>query len=183
MKRVVRKAFLNFEKEEEFLNEMSAKGWALIDYSWCKYVFEDAPKGEYIYRIELLEKPVEHPESQNYIEFMEETGVELVDTYNRWVYFRKKASDGAFDIYSDIDSRIRHYRRIRVLFSAILGLNLFMGALSVFFGSLASAVGQPEFNTYVSILSFSVVALLLIFLVLPLTRKIDALEKEKAIRE
>ena len=49
MKHIVRKAYVDYEKEE-----MSAKGAALTNYSWCKYTFEDTPKGEYIYRIELL---------------------------------------------------------------------------------------------------------------------------------
>lgn len=69
MKLVIRKAFFDFEKEEKFLNDMSANGLALTDYSWCKYVFEDAPKNEYIYRLELLETPFSHPKSQEYIQW------------------------------------------------------------------------------------------------------------------
>ncbi len=48
---VVRKLFWDFEKEEQWLNEMSAKGMALTHYSWCKYVFTDSPKNGI--RIEL----------------------------------------------------------------------------------------------------------------------------------
>lgn len=33
MKHIVRKAYWNYEKEEKRLNEMSAKGMALTDYS------------------------------------------------------------------------------------------------------------------------------------------------------
>ncbi len=109
MKYTVWKAFFDYEKEEKYLNEMAAKGLALTDYSWCRYVFEDALKGEYVYRIELLENPVNHAESQNYIiRFMEEAGIEFVTSYNRWIYLRKKTADGKFDIYSDIASKIKH---------------------------------------------------------------------------
>jgi len=45
---------------------------------------------------------------------MEESGVEAIATWYCWVYFRKKAVDGPFDIYSDIDSRITHYKRISI---------------------------------------------------------------------
>ena len=41
MKQVVWKAYYNYEKEENWLKEMSAKGMALISYSWCRYVLED----------------------------------------------------------------------------------------------------------------------------------------------
>ena len=97
MKYVIHKAIWNYEKEEQWLNEMSAKGLAFTDYSWCRYVFTDAPAGQYIYRIELLENMPTHPESQSYLRFLEESGVEFVSSYMRWVYLRKPASDGAFD--------------------------------------------------------------------------------------
>jgi len=55
------KAFLDYEKEEKWLNEMVAKGFAMTAYSWCHYTFENCVPGEYIYRIELLEHSVNHP--------------------------------------------------------------------------------------------------------------------------
>ena len=119
MKSVIRKAYFNYENEEKWLNEMSAKGFALTDYSWCRYVFTDCEPGEYIYRLELLENLPSHPESMKYIRFMEENDVEFVASYSRWVYFRKKASNGAFDIYSDTDSKIKHYNRINRLFLSV----------------------------------------------------------------
>jgi hypothetical protein len=183
MKHIVRKAYLDFEKEERFLNEMSANGLALTNYSWCKYVFEDAPKGEYIYRLQILEKPIDDPESQKYIQFMEETGTELAASYNRWVYFRRKAADGDFKIYSDLDSKLKHYKRIRLLFSIIAAANLLIGLYNWFVGNYEDSMGYLPINTFVSILSFAVVALLLIFLILPLTNKITVMEKEKDVQE
>ncbi|MFF2445490.1 DUF2812 domain-containing protein [Neobacillus sp. NPDC058068] len=183
MKRVIRKIFVDFEKEEKFLNEMSANGLALTKYSFSKYVFEDAPKGEYIYRLELLEHPVDHLESQEYIQFMEEMGAEHVTSYHRWVYFRKKAADGEFTIYSDNDSKLKHYKRIMLLFWFVIGLNMFIGLLNLFLGNLISSTGRPPINSYLSIVSFSFVVLLLLFLVIPLRKKIDKLENEKKIRE
>ncbi|WP_462410845.1 DUF2812 domain-containing protein [Neobacillus sp. Marseille-QA0830] len=183
MKHVIRKLFYDFEKEERFINDMSANGMALIDYSWCKYVFEEAPKGEYIYRLELLEHPANHPESQNYIQFMEDTGAELVASYHRWAYFRRKAADGEFTIYSDLDSKLQHYKRIMTLFAAVAGLNFLIGILNLFLGNLSATTGRPPINTYMSILSFSVAALLLIFIILPLNKKIENLRSDKGIHE
>lgn len=90
MKTIIRKAYWNYEKEEKWLNEMSANGFALTDYFWCRYVFTDCEPGEYIYRIELLEYLPTHPVSQKYLRFMEENGVEYVASTTRWVFFRKK---------------------------------------------------------------------------------------------
>jgi len=113
MKTYLWKFFADYEKEEKWLNEMAAKGLALTDYSTLRYTFEECEPGEYIYRIEYLENRGRHPETIHYIRFMEDSGIEHIATFrNTWVYFRKKAADGAFEIYSDIESRIRHYQRI-----------------------------------------------------------------------
>lgn len=183
VKYIVRKAYFDYEKEEKYLNSMSAKGLALTDYSWCRYVFEDAPRGEYIYRIELLENPVNHPESQNYIRFMEETGIEFVASYNRWVYFRRKAADGAFDIYSDIDSKIKHFKRIRALFSLGMVLGIIAGCINLLLEYTVDTEGIPPMNLYTAIYTLTISALLFIFLVIPVSKRIRALKKEKEIRE
>ena len=57
MRKIIKKMFWawEFEKEEKWLNEMSAKGLALVDYSWCRYSFEENEPGEYTNKIQLLE--------------------------------------------------------------------------------------------------------------------------------
>ena len=90
MRTVIRKLFWvwDFEKEEQWLNEMAAKGLALVGVGFCRYEFEDCTPGEYSFRLELLDNRPEHPESRKYISFVEETGAEQVGSYHNWVYFR-----------------------------------------------------------------------------------------------
>jgi len=127
MKKVIWKYFMNYEKEEVWLNEMSAKGFAFTDFFLCRYLFEESKPGEYIYRIELLENSPTHQKSRQYIKFMSENGVEHISSWISWVYFRKKAEHGPFDIYSDIDSRIAHYKRIGMLFLCIAIAEMCLG--------------------------------------------------------
>lgn len=182
METIIRKAFWKYEKEEAWLNAMSAKGMALTRYTWCKYFFEDCEPGEYIYRIELLENLPSHPISKDYIEFMEETGVECVTSYMRWVYFRKKAEDGSFDIYSDIDSRISHYKRI-VSFLGIIGLmNLMMGVINFHGAFMSLSEYGTKFPLGLNSLNW-IVGGILIGLCIPYFHKISRLEKEKLLRE
>ncbi|MBC8062671.1 MAG: DUF2812 domain-containing protein [Clostridiaceae bacterium] len=49
MKHTIYKAYWNYEKEEKWINEMSAKGLALTDHSLFKYVFTEIPNNEYIH--------------------------------------------------------------------------------------------------------------------------------------
>lgn len=64
MKRIIRKAYINYEKEEQWLNKMCSEGFALIDYSWCKYTFEECKPNRYIYRLEMLKNHSNNIERQ-----------------------------------------------------------------------------------------------------------------------
>ena len=112
MSKSVWKAFYDYQKEERWLNEMSAKGYALTNYTWMHYRFEDSAPGEYIYRIELLDKDVTQKDSIDYIAFLKQSGVEYVTSYMRWVYLRKKAADGPFEVYSDNASKLAYINRV-----------------------------------------------------------------------
>lgn len=114
-----------FDKEERWLNEMAAKGLALVDASLCKYTFEETQPGEYGLRLELLENVPGHVESQHYIRFVEESGAEYLGSVNRWVYFRKPKAQGSFELYSDYASRLAHMKRISVLSLVLVAILLF----------------------------------------------------------
>jgi hypothetical protein len=179
MKHIIHKAYWNYEKEEKWLNEMSAKGLALTDYCWIRYVFEETESAEYVYRIQLLEHWATHPESQKYIDFIESTGAECVATYMRWVYFRKKAADGPFELYSDIPSKIRHYRLVRAFWVGLAVLEYFAGISNVCIGAV-----QPAAMTNL-VLGCFVTALGVGFtlMIISLSRKIHVLKKRQRIVE
>ena len=179
MKHIVYKIFWNYEKEEKWLNERSARGLALLDYCWIRYVFEDSEPGEYIYRIQLLENLVSHPKSREYIDFVEGLGAECVATYLRWVYFRKKSADGPFELHSDIASKIRHYKLVRAFWAAFAILEYSAGIFNIVTGftppvSLANA----ELGCLVVALGVGFTAM-----VASLTKKIVALKKQQQIVE
>lgn len=109
MRTIVHKTFAiwNYDKEEKWLNEMAARGLALVSVSLCRYEFEDCNPGEYEVRLEMLDRRCSHPMSRKYVEFVEETGAENVGCFGKWVYFRKKKEEGSFALFSDNTARIR----------------------------------------------------------------------------
>ncbi len=151
MRRTIRKLFWvwNFDKEEKWLNEMAAKGLGLVAIGFCKYTFEESTPSEYNIRLELLENVPTHLESEQYIKFVEETGAEYLGSYLRWVYFRKKRSDGEFNLYSDCNSRIKHLNRILTLLTALLFLTIPNGINNIW---LYLATGAPWINLSLGIL-------------------------------
>lgn len=93
MKKEIKKAFLDFDKEEQWLNEQGQNGLMLLNYYNGTYEFEDVNPTKYLYKIEI-------PKKQNrsdYYEFLEELGITVVANYAGRVYLRKNENDGAFD--------------------------------------------------------------------------------------
>lgn len=127
MRRTVRKWFWvwDFDKEERWLNEMAAKGLALVSVGWCRYDFEDSLPGEYRVALEMPEAYPGTAEGQKYVEFVESTGAEHVGTLNRWIYFRRKACDGGFEMFSDNASKVKHLTRIMRFILFFNALNLY----------------------------------------------------------
>jgi len=126
MKKVMLRVFWiwQFEKEEKWLNEMSAKGLQLRSTTLFIYTFDVGLPGEYVYRLELLDNRLPFSEKEKYIHFVEDTGAECTTRWFNWIYFRKKAAEGEFDLFSDVDSRIKHINRVLSIASVVMILNI-----------------------------------------------------------
>ncbi len=154
-----------FEKEEEWLNEMASNGWVLDEVGFCRYTFTRCAPGEYTVRTEM------HSYDESYIRFMEETGAEYVGRMMTWIYFRKKTEDGVFDLYSDIDSKIAHLDRIGKLLGIIGAANLAIGVVN----SLNPSIRLGWINL--------LCATLLMYALGRIHGKKAALEKERELHE
>lgn len=187
MKKIIWKAYYDYEKEENWLNEMAAKGLAMTNYSWCRYVFEECEPNEYTYRLELLDNLATHTISQRYIDFLEDSGVEQVASYLRWIYLRKKTSEGTFDVYTDIDSKIMHNKRIYKFWITFMIIELAIG-----FSNISIGLANMKFNEGLLLLiNINLICGILLVLMgvhflrlgLPIRKKIKNLEREQLIRE
>ena len=115
----------DFEREELWLNEMAAQGWALSRVGWCTYTFERTEPGEYEVRLECRKA------DDAYISFVQETGAEYIGRVFMWIYFRRRSELGAFELNGDLDSRIRMLNTINRFILPIGLLNLGMGLINV----------------------------------------------------
>lgn len=126
---------LYYDKDEEtaFLNDMSQKGYALTGFFAGFYHFDRCEPGKYIYQIDITEGLWRV--SSDYREFMQDMDVEIVCLWGPWVILRKKAQDGPFVLYTDVESSIEHYRKIRMMFKICAALEIVF-----FFIEVASAL-------------------------------------------
>ena len=149
-----------FEKEEQWLNEMAQSGWLLDGVGFCRYEFLSCEPGTYTVRLEMRD------DDPAYLELMAETGAEYVGRMVKWIYFRKPVERGTFDIFSDMDSRIAHLKRIARMLAIIGGANLLIGLVNHDLG-------------WINLLC----AALLAYGLGRFHGKIEALQKERTIRE
>lgn len=162
--------------------------WSILGPVMCS---KRALRGSIFTGLSLLEK--DPKEAAGYLQFMEETGAERVPSgtptkanrafmNQRWVFFRRKASEGPFQIYTDADSKIKHYQRIYKVYLSLAFMELIIGSLNLMLIMLNTSSNIYKINLVVGV-SVVILGLLFIWLSLPIRRKIARLQQEKLIRE
>ena len=101
-----------------------------------------------------------------------ETNAEYVGRMGcQWLFFRKKAEQGRFDIFSDLDSRIKHLNKISKVLSIIALGNLVIG--------LANSFSTAASFAWINLLCAS----LLTYALGRIHGKKESLEKDRLILE
>ena len=169
-RKTIRKWFWvwDFDKEEEWLENMARNGWVLDGVAFCTYHFIKTEPGEYSVRLQYL--PIAE-ENTDYTNLLEESGAVRVGRMVQWVYYRKKTADGPFRLFSDLDSRITHLDKIAKLMLIVAVANLLIGVVNSHNPSISLG--------WINLL----VASLVTYGVGRIHGKKEALEKERLFRE
>lgn len=173
------KPFWNIEKCERWMNDMCAKGYAVTKKAWIISTLEPCQPGEYIYRAQIMEFSPFSAKKKEYISFIEETGAELVSRHPLYCFFRKKAADGPFDLFSDAKSRLRQYKR---LFSLFLCFFLLLLLPYAYLNYLFIQSGRP-FMDHLILLPFLVIAVLIGSVSLNFFKAMQRAREEIRVRE
>ncbi len=96
----------------------------------------------------------------------------------RWVYLRKNKAYGEFELFSDIDSKIKHYKRLFTLFIAIMLLNVPSGI-----SNMTMVLSTKNVANLVLGFLNSFIGVVCIYVCIIWAKKIKKLEREKLIRE
>ena len=127
------------DKETTWINEMAAQGYALTGYCLGFYKFEECEPGKYTYQIDFGDKMFSVDE--NYREFMDENNIEIVSIWGYWIFLRKLAKDGEFELYTDVDSSIEHYTKILKMFKVVTIVELICFMVEVLGAMQGVAIG------------------------------------------
>lgn len=167
----MRKFRLYFDKdtEQDWIMEMSNQGWAFQTFFLGVYTFKTSEPGEYTYQIDLLDDWT--GDKKDFSEFMEDSGVEVVAQWYRWVYLRKKTVDGPFEMYTDIESKIMQYKRIKNFFSIALILEFI-----IFIVEFMAAIRTRKTIFVIITILIGLIVFILFHNVLKCKEKIEELE-------
>lgn len=126
MKKSIFRFFVDYEKEEQWINDMADQGWHLKRAFIGYFIFEQGPPGKYIYRNELI-----IGKSKDYFEFLTSMHIEYVTKNGAWAYYRKKAVEGTFELLSDHQSKLNYLRWVRNMMLVFAGFGIFAGCMNI----------------------------------------------------
>lgn len=152
--------YFDTDKEAEWLNEMSRQGYALTGFCMGFYSFDRCAPGEYVYQIDFTEGMFRV--STDYREFMADAGVEIVCLWGRWVFLRKRACEGQFKLYTDVESSIGYYTKSRNFYRLMLVLEalcLLMEVPGVFGGNAVAWMAVCAISLLVLVLLREIIRL------------------------
>ena len=74
---------------------------------------------------------------------MKDMNITVIQNWGYWIILRKEASEGAFELYTDVESQIEHYTKIRNMFKIVTIVELvcmFMEIAAACIGKVAAAI-------------------------------------------
>lgn len=131
------KLYFDKDKETKWLNDMADQGWAMNGFFAGFYRFEPCEKGKYSYQIDFGNEFFSV--SNDYREFMSDSDIEIIQSWGFWVFLRKLSSEGEFQLYTDVDSQIEHYKKIRNMFKAVTVIELICLFIELFSASMTKS--------------------------------------------
>lgn len=153
---------------------MCLNGWAFKKFFLGFYTFEKCESGEYVYQIDLLDSW--SGEKDDYTAFMEDAGVKIIGQWWRWVYLQKKFSDGPFEMYTDVESKITQYSKIKKFFRVALIIDVIC-----FLMELMAAISTGYYIFGVFTVLLAVICLAILKIIWKCKWKIQQYKHEKDI--
>ena len=146
--------YFDKDRETEWLNDLAKQGKAMSSFFAGFYRFEDTTPGLWRYQVDFSDRI--GSVTEEYRSLMDDLQIEIVQIWGYWVILRKHSADGPFEMYTDIESKIEHYKKIRRLFQAVTLIEL---ALFIFEMICAIALGEPAGWLFMMILGLLAITL------------------------
>ena len=98
--------FVDFDKEEQWLNDMAKKGWAFWHTNGVIYRFNPCKPGEFIYQIDFDEKKSKEG-IDDYVVFRSSCGDQFVHQWKSKIYWKRETTSGPFEAENNVAAKLR----------------------------------------------------------------------------
>lgn len=114
------KIFLNFDKEEAWLNDMAAQGQLLINKGSATYMFTDIEPATVVVRVDY-QPSMNSTDYADYLSLFSDSGWQLLHGSQKGgaKYFASFNAEPDADIFSDAPSKAQRYKRSLAAWSAL----------------------------------------------------------------
>ena len=143
-----RKIFVIIEKEVEWLNQQSKSGYQFIKRNGFAYYFQEQTSVENQYQIEFIGLNQKLIDTENYLNFLSDSGIEIVFKFGLLLYLKREQSKTDFIIYSSSKDLIKQYIKAIKLYALIL-----LFSSSILIKNLIVVEGPYIFNISIPLLT------------------------------
>ena len=169
------------EKEEAWLEEMSASGWHLsrVQLPWV-YTFDKGEPCRKIYRLDYM--LVTKGKLDEYLQIFRDAGWEYIGEMSNWRYWGKQVANGETpEIFTDNESKIKKYQRMLgmmvffLVFLCFIGFNMFRNQ------AWSELNNLPLINAiyFLAMLCYAVIIPVYVVVVIKLVLRISQLKKKR----
>ena len=168
--------FVDFDKEEKWLNKMARKGRAFQSVHGFIYCFGECKPGEFIYQIDFDEK-----ESKNgagdYVTFRSSCGDQFVDQHKSKIYWRRETASGPFESENNVAAKLRLTNKaFNFHLNSFIGLTLIAALAYLILLPVGKHLPETGFSTWLADFSSGLTYGILvaeILIILPILMKLQ----------
>lgn len=177
--------FVDFDKEEKWINGMAAEGWALWHTNGVIYRFKKCEPGEFIYQIDFDEER-SRKEVEDYVVFRSQCGDQFVHQWKRKLYWKRESASGPFEAENNVAAKLRLTNKaFNFHLKSFIGLTLIAAAAFLILAPVGRHIPESDFSKWLTEFALGLTYGILLFEVLilipvlrKLNRKVNALTGE-----
>ena len=167
--------FVDFDKEEQYLNDMAAKGWAFWHTNGVIYRFKRCRPGEFIYQIDFDEKG-KKGEVDDYVVFRSSCGDQFVHQWKNKIYWKRETASGPFEEEENVAAKLRLTNKaFNYHLNSFTGLTLIAAFAFLVLMPLGRHLPQSAFSEWLTQFSTGLtygILLAELFILLPVLKKL-----------
>ena len=173
--RIVINWFIDFDKEQRWINDMCKKGWAFWHTNGVVYRFKRCEPEEFIYQIDFDEQ-AQKRRVGDYVAFRASCGDEFVHQWKQKIYWKRATANGPFEAESNVAAQLRLTNKaFNYHLNSFIGLTLIAAFSFLVLMPLGRHLPESTFSQWLREFSTGLtygILLAEIFLLLPALRRL-----------